>query len=880
MEIFDLQNLNFCFPGKTEPVLQDLSFSVQPGEFVVLAGPSGCGKSTLLRQLKTVLAPHGQRTGQLLFQGTPLEQVPLEQQSAEIGFVQQNPDNQIVTDKVWHELAFGLESLGYDTPTIRSRVAEMASFFGIQGWFYKDVSELSGGQKQLLNLAAIMAMHPQVLVLDEPTSQLDPIAATDFLTTLGRINRELGTTVLITEHRLEEVFPLCSRVLVMEQGRLIAADTPQQVGMQLRQQGHAMFYAMPAPMRIWAGVPDAGECPVTVRDGRTWLADFAAAHPLQPVPPHPVRKPGAAAVTMQEVWFRYAKDTPDILKGLNLQAHYGELLCILGGNGAGKSTTLSLLTGANRPYRGKIRLDDAPLAALPQNPQSLFVKSTVREDLLEMLSEQKGSETEKWERVWAVAQLCDVARLLERHPYDLSGGEQQRAALAKVLLLQPRILLLDEPTKGLDAEFKRSFAAIVQRLLEQGVCLIMVSHDVEFCAQYADRCALFFDGAIVSEDTPVRFFSGKNFYTTASNRMARQLLPEAVTVNDVICACGGTPVPELSAPADNFTSGPDQPPAAPPRRKKLPRWRRTLALCSGLTALATFVYILSQVDLTQLLTAESFTQAAGSYTGVYGLLLAALVVFALAISQKSEKQQALPPIQKRKLSQRTKLAALMLVLAIPLTLFLGLRYLGERRYLFVSLLVILETMLPFALVFEGRRPQAREVVILAVLCAIGIVSRAAFAATPGFKPVTAIVILAGVAFGAETGFMVGATTMFGSNMLFGQGPWTPWQMFAMGLIGFLAGLLFRQGLLHRSRGALCIFGALAVMLLYGGLMNPASVLIAQNHPTWGMILTAYLTGFPADLLHAAAVVLFLWLLSQPMLEKLDRIKIKYGLIEA
>ena len=242
----------------------------------MLAGPSGCGKSTLLRQLKTVLAPHGKLSGELLFQGKPLAETDLHVQTAKIGFVQQSPDNQIVTDKVWHELAFGLESLGYDTPTIRSRVAEMASFFGIQTWFYKNVSELSGGQKQLLNLAAIMAMHPSVLVLDEPTSQLDPIAATDFLSTLGRINRELGTTVLITEHRLEEVFPLCSRVLLMDQGTLLCDGTPEQVGKQLKSQDHGMFLAMPAPMRVWSEVPNDFACPVTVREGRTWLDDMAA----------------------------------------------------------------------------------------------------------------------------------------------------------------------------------------------------------------------------------------------------------------------------------------------------------------------------------------------------------------------------------------------------------------------------------------------------------------------------------------------------------------------------------------------------------------------------------------------------------------------------
>ena len=886
MEIFNLQNLTFRFPDQETPVLHDISFQVEPGEFVVLAGPSGCGKSTLLRQLKTVLAPHGKLSGELLFQGKPLAETDLHVQTAKIGFVQQSPDNQIVTDKVWHELAFGLESLGYDTPTIRSRVAEMASFFGIQTWFYKNVSELSGGQKQLLNLAAIMAMHPSVLVLDEPTSQLDPIAATDFLSTLGRINRELGTTVLITEHRLEEVFPLCSRVLLMDQGTLLCDGTPEQVGKQLKSQDHGMFLAMPAPMRVWSEVPNDFACPVTVREGRTWLDDMAAKRDLLPIPEHPQRsfagqKP---AVRMEEIWFRYEKDTPDIIKGLTMQAHYGELFCILGGNGTGKSTTLSLLTGINKPYRGRITMDKSvPFAALPQNPQSLFVKSTVREDLLEMLSDVKLTREEKIARINGAANLCDITRLLDRHPYDLSGGEQQRAALAKVLLLQPKILLLDEPTKGLDAEFKQVFASIVRGLQDSGVCIIMVSHDVEFCAQYADRCALFFDGGIVSEDNPVRFFSGKNFYTTASNRMARHLLPSAVTINDVIAVCGGTPVAdppakETSTFFDGDGNGPADPKKAEP---KLPLWRRILAAISGCTALATFLYILSSVNLTELLTAERMSDVSGGYTGIYALLLIALAVFAFSISQKSTTPEAKTlQAKKQSLSKRTLVAAAMIILAIPLTIFIGYRFFGDRKFLIISMLILIETMLPFVLVFESRKPQARELVVIAVLCAIGIVGRAAFLAVPSFKPVAAIVIIAGVAFGGETGFLVGAMTMFGSNMLFGQGPWTPWQMFAMGMIGFLAGVLFRKGLLRRSRFSLSVYGALATIILYGGLMNPASVLMYQNHPTWEMFLTAFLTGFPVDMIHAASTVLFLWLLAQPMLEKLDRIKVKYGLIES
>ena len=188
--------------------------------------------------------------------------------SQRIGYVLQNPDNQIVTDKVWHELAFGLESLGYSNADIRIRVAEMASYFGIQDWFYKNVSELSGGQKQLLNLASIMAMHPDMLILDEPTSQLDPIAASDFLETVKKINRDLGTTIILTEHRLEEVFPSADRVVVMDEGQILCVGTPPEIGEELKKRNHEMFLAMPVPMQVYAKVESEQPCPITVRDGR------------------------------------------------------------------------------------------------------------------------------------------------------------------------------------------------------------------------------------------------------------------------------------------------------------------------------------------------------------------------------------------------------------------------------------------------------------------------------------------------------------------------------------------------------------------------------------------------------------------------------------
>ena len=889
MESFTVRGLTFTYPEQTRMALDDLSFSVNQGEFIVLVGPSGCGKSTLLRQLKTVLTPHGAFSGEILFEGRSITAVDQREQSERIGFVMQNPDNQIVTDKVWHELAFGLESLGCDGHTIRGRVAEMASFFGIQAWFYKNVTELSGGQKQLLNLASIMAMQPSVLILDEPTSQLDPIAAADFLATIGKINRELGTTVIMTEHRLEEVFPMSDRVLVMDKGRLIFDGPPREVGERLKGSGHSMFLSMPAPMRIYAAVPSELPCPITVRDGRMWLDAFARAYTLQDIPTEDTRSLDSAVpvIELDDVWFKYEKDRPDVLRGLSAKAYKGEFLAILGGNGTGKTTTLSVVSGISKPYRGKVVLDgkevskqnalfEGLLGVLPQNPQALFVKKTVREDLLEILKKRNLLKAEKEKEIIAVSRLCRLEELLERHPYDLSGGEQQRAALAKVLLLEPRILLLDEPTKGLDAEFKQTFAQILQSLLRRRVTIVMVSHDIEFCAKYAHRCAMFFDGQIVTEDAPRAFFSGNSFYTTSANRMARHLLPDAITAEDVIIACGGAlpPTPSLSEDNDDPTAGDEdlsvQPANTP---KKLPLWRKLIAYAAGVISLIAAYISLREPDNPWLL--------GNNRLGLYIVLLAALMILIVAVSRKSDRpiNNEQVPLSQRKLSKRTVTAAAMILLAIPLTIYIGMFYLGDRKYYFIALMIVLETMLPFVLIFESRKPQARELIIISVLCAIGVAGRAAFFMLPQFKPVMAVVIISGVAFGGEAGFLVGAVTMMTSNIMFGQGPWTPWQMFAMGIIGFLAGVLFRKGLLRRSRLPLCIFGGLAAIIIYGGLMNPSFVIMYNANPTWPMFLAAYISGFPLDLIQAVATVFFLWFFSRPMLEKLDRIKVKYGLIE-
>ena len=557
MAFLQIENLSFSYPNTQERVLNNINLEIHEGEFILVCGVSGCGKSTLLRHIKREIAPHGRKVGAVIYRGTDVSQLEPKIAAAEIGFVMQNPDNQIVTDTVWSELAFGLENLGLSTSEIRRKVAEMASFFGIDGWFRKSVDELSGGQKQLLNLASVMAMQPKILILDEPTAQLDPIAAQDFLSTIFKINRELATTIIITEHRLEEVFLMADKIAVMEKGEVICFGTPEETAKKLanRDEKFSMYKGLPSAIRIYSGIR-RGSCPLSIRDGRKWIDQYMIpaktvfldkTASLRQKPKQEQLKP---VIEAKELWFKYSKEGKDILRGFSLTAYSGEMLCVLGGNGTGKTTMLGVISGLLKQYRGKVVLNGKKietfkgselyrnnLALLPQNPKALFVCDTVLEDLEEaakMLTTNKESVRSEIDRI---AHQFNIAEFYQRHPYNLSGGEQQKVALAKLILLKPKIVLLDEPTKGLDAESKEGLGLILKTLCNQEVAVVAVTHDIEFAAEYADHCAMMFDGYIVSDGRPNEFFAGNNFYTTAANRIARGIFPNAVTCEDVIDLC-------------------------------------------------------------------------------------------------------------------------------------------------------------------------------------------------------------------------------------------------------------------------------------------------------------------------------------------------------
>ena len=538
MEILKIKDLSFTYPEGKRNVLDGASFSLLEGELCVLAGATGSGKSTLLRLIKRELSPRGDKRGEIFFEGRALEELDARESASAIGFVMQKPEQQIVCDSVWHELAFGLENLGLERAEIAIRVAEMASYFGIDSWYDKKVSELSGGQKQLLNLAAVMVMRPRLLLLDEPTSQLDPIAATEFMHTVRKLVNDLALSVIIVEHRLEEIIPLCDRLVLLKGGRVLADGEPREVISSLEGESGELM-AMPISSRIsrrLAAESAEGACPVSMREGREWLRANCP-NIVRHLDKADTDASNEVALSFEKVCFRYDRAMPDALASLDLSVREGEIFCILGGNGSGKSTALGVASGVLKAYAGKVKVFGKKisvykngslyyecLSLLPQDVQTVFLKNTVKEELDDVNAD--------------ISTLpFDISHLLLRHPYDLSGGEQQIVALAKVLAKKPRLLLLDEPTKALDAAKKQAFAELLQKLKANGLTILVVTHDVEFAAAVADRCALFFRGEAVSCAEPTSFFSDNNFYTTAARRLSRDHYDRIVTEDALLEIC-------------------------------------------------------------------------------------------------------------------------------------------------------------------------------------------------------------------------------------------------------------------------------------------------------------------------------------------------------
>lgn len=528
MEILSCKNVAFKYNESTGYALSDCTFSVKKGEKVMLCGASGSGKSTLLRLLKREVSPRGELSGEIDLIGKAATELSDRESAEKIGFVMQDPDSQTVCDKVSSELAFGLESFGVPSKEIQSRVGEMAAFFGIEPLYDRDISTLSGGQKQLVSLCSIMVTDPDILLLDEPTAQLDPVAAKELLSILDRLNKEMGVTIIIAEHDPEELFDSCDKILYLSNGKTAFFDTPAKAAKYFAQNDLEGF--LPETAKVFAGL--CSDLPLNVRQGRAQLENLVTEDTPQ-TDESTAESTEPYALECKNIWQRYEKDSPDILKGCDLAVRKGECYGLLGSNGGGKSTLLRVICGLCKPYMGVVSLFGKKqkaykngslfremLAFLPQEPVTMFVKESVREDLLQFADENA---------VKKIAERMEIEPLLDRHPWDLSGGEIQKCAFAKILLADPKIIVLDECTKGMDSFAKKALGDVLASLKAEGRTILLVTHDLEFAAENCERCGLLFDGKIAAEDNAVRFFSRNRFYTTAAARLTRGFFSGAVT---------------------------------------------------------------------------------------------------------------------------------------------------------------------------------------------------------------------------------------------------------------------------------------------------------------------------------------------------------------
>lgn len=551
--IYQLDQISFTFPEEKQPVLQNISLQIYEGEFLTIAGPSGCGKSTFLRLLKKEVQPTGTITGEICFRGKALDSIPEIESMESISIVFQDPENQLIMDEVEHELAFPLENLNLSQDLMKKRMAEITSFLGINTWLDKKTHQLSGGQKQLLNLATSLVIHPKVILLDEPTAQLDPIAAKELLQMLNRLNEEFGMTVILIEHRLEDVLPITDRILLMDHGKIDYLGAPQAVMKEIKAKRDTKFISyLPSISQIYLSLSPSSESvtiPITVKEGRNWIRERLPVSPKQAE--LPISKEGnlpyPPLMELKKIQFQYEKKGDYLLNQVDIQLYSHDFLAIFGGNGTGKSTLLQIMAGLLHPQQGHILLEGKKIKEYPsseryqkigylaQNPMLHFIHDSVNKELSHTLSQfphlRLGDELEN------LVKRLGIHHLLERHPHDCSGGEKQKIALAGVLLRKPNILILDEPTKGLDPLSKRELGNILQEIHQSGITLVMVTHDLEFAAQHATRCAMLFQGMLTSQGTPQQFFQENFFYTTTINRMVREVLPGAITKEEVLEAC-------------------------------------------------------------------------------------------------------------------------------------------------------------------------------------------------------------------------------------------------------------------------------------------------------------------------------------------------------
>jgi len=869
MAHLEVKGLTFAYAGSPEPALRNVSLEVRPGELAVLCGATGSGKSTLLRLIKRELAPGGVMSGEILLDGVPLRSWDPRQAAAAVGLVMQDPESQLVADTVEHELAFGMENFGLPRGAMRRRLAEIAGFFGLEPLLDKPLEELSGGRKQAVNLAAALLPQPRLLLLDEPLAQLDPLAARELIALIRRLNEERGVTVILCEHRLDELLPAADRVILLEAGAVAFDGSPADFVRAAWRAGDPGRLAYLPAETAWAlrhfGDAVLPDPPLDVKTARRMLAAEGLAGPAgggargdggeslrrgkeQGGERTSARRAEEPLLSAEGVFFAYSRDEPAVIRGLDWALRRGEFVALLGANGSGKSTLLQLLAGLRRPQRGGVRLAGVPLHRLPagtrtarigylaQNPLLHFAHETLRDDLVHAAKFTGSANPE--EEAARLARRFDLEPFMERHPHDLSGGERQRAALAVAVAGRPDVLLLDEPTKGLDPFAKAELADELRRLNGEGMTLVMATHDVEFAEAHASRCALLFRGEIAADEPAEAFFRDNFFYVSPLRRLAEaaenaQPRPAASGESadrNLRGAGAGMMDDGRGSDGNKPGNGPDNEPGSGP---------------DG-----------GEPD------DEPYNGPGGGTGGT--------------AAENRPKAGAALLLATRAGIRRIPTHLWMIPAAVAYAA-LGIMAFRRGTALLAGFALVLLALLPFYARYERKMRGARELALVAVLAALAAVGRVPFALfLPSFTPVTFIVMVTGVVFGAEAGFIAGSMGALVSNFFLGQGPWTPWQMFAWGMAGYTAGLLAHRSAFWRKRTPLAALG-LIWGFLYGWILN-AAIAIDQWAQTksWTNVLAVYAAGLPFDATHAAANVFFLAVFGPAWMRLLARYRDKYS----
>jgi len=529
-----IRELNFTYNGTERPALNKINLTIEDGHFVLLTGASGGGKSTLCRVFNG-LVPHfygGKISGKAEVQGMDILKTPPKELATKVGMVFQDPENQLVTTDVEREIAFGLENLGYPKNLIARRIEEALDTAGIAHLRFARNNELSGGEKQKVAIASVLALHPEILVLDEPTSELDPQSAEEVLRLLERLNDELGLTVILIEQRLDRVVHLVDRMLVMGGGEILADGRPAEV---MNGNIAGLGIGLPPVIRLMRELKSHNAAlnglPLTVKDARLRLQKV-----LQNVKTSAFADAGASlepVLNIDKVWFAYGERA--VLKNINLNIGRGEFIAVMGRNASGKTTLVKQLNGLLKPTKGRVRLGGVDtrkstaadlsrrVGYVFQNPNDHLFADTVEDEIAFSLRNRGVDETKITKAVEGMLEEFELGRYRKSYPRNLSGGEKQRVALASVLVGQPEVIVLDEPTRGMDYVLKKKLVSYLDDYRRKGNTVIMVSHDVETIAECAERVVLLSEGRVVVEGNKREVLAKALLFSPQINRLAQAL---------------------------------------------------------------------------------------------------------------------------------------------------------------------------------------------------------------------------------------------------------------------------------------------------------------------------------------------------------------------